>query len=162
MRTHRLLSVVVLAPVVLATLALLCAPSFASKQAPKPKILAQRLVDEVTSKHPEVTSVELAFRSSTGCSTIAASDSKDIGEKCDKDELDPMRTGQPSVEKESYGFDVTLPLHDTAGQIIGTVGLEIKSEPAQQESVVVERAKKIVQEVEAEVPSGATLLKPVD
>jgi len=73
-----------------------------------------------------------------------------------------MRTGQPSVEKESYGFDVTLPLHDTAGQIIGTVGLEIKSEPAQQESVVVERAKKIVQEVEAEVPSGATLLKPVD
>ena len=151
-------------PTVLVTIGLLSTPSFASKRAPtsKPKIFAQRLVEDVLAKHSDITSVELAVQSPAGCSTIAASDPKDIGEKCDKDELDPMRTGKPSVEKESDGFDVTMPLHDTAGQTIGTVGLDIKPEPGQQKSSVVERAKKIVQEVEAQIPSKAKLLEPAD
>jgi hypothetical protein len=147
-----------------ATLGLLSTPSFASKRAPahKPKIVAQKLVEEVASKHLDVTSVELAVRSAEGCSAIAASNSKDIGEKCDKDELEPMRTGKPSVEREGNGFDVTMPLHDASGQIIGTVGLDIKAEPSEKESSVIERAKKIVQEVEAQIPSTAKLLEPAD
>ncbi len=164
MMTRRFVSLVALVPAVLATLGLLSMPSFASKRAPasKPKIFAQRLVEEVASKHPEVAAVELAVRSSAGCSTIAASDSKDIGEKCDEDELGAMRTGEPVIEKENDGFDLTMPLHDTAGRTIGTLGLDIKPEPGQQKSSVVERAKKIVQEVEAQIPSKAKLLEPVE
>ena len=148
----------------LATLGLLSTPSFASKRAPasKPKIFAQRLVEDVLAKHSDIRSVEFAVQSPAGCSTIAASDPKDIGEKCDKDELDPMRTGKPSVEKESDGFDVTMPLHDTAGQIIGAVGMDFKAQPGQQRSGVVERAKKIVQEVEPQIPSRAKLLESTD
>lgn len=143
-----------------ATLGLLSTPSFSSKRgpAPKPKIVAQKLVEEVASKHPDITSVELAGRSAGGCSMIAASNLKDIGEKCDKDELEPIRTGKPSVN----GFDVTMPLHDASGQIIGTVGVVIKAEPSEKESSVIERAKKVVQEIEAQVPSRAKLLEPAD
>jgi hypothetical protein len=162
--TRRFVFLHALVPAFLLTLGLFSPPSFASKrpQAPKQKIVAQRLVEEVLSRHLEVTSLEIAARSPEGCSTIAASDAKDVGEKCDKDEFDPMRTGQPSVEKESDGFDVTLPLHDAAGQIIGTVGMDFKAEPGQHRSSVVEQAKKIVQEVEAQIPAKAKLFEPID
>jgi len=149
---------------VLAILGLLATGSLASKRAPesKPKIFAQRLVEEVLAKHSNITSAELAVRSPEGCSTIASSDPKDVGEKCDQDEVDPLRTGEPFVERESDGFDVTMPLHDTSGQIIGTIGLDFKAEPGQQRSSVVQKAKKILQEVEPQIPSKAKLLELVE
>lgn len=141
---------------------LFSAPSLASKrpQTSKRKIFAQKLVEEAVSKHPEVTAVELAVRDSQQCSTIAASNPKDIGEKCDHDELEAMRTGEPWVEKESEGFDITVPLRDTGGRTIGTVGMDFKLEPGQERSTVVEQARKIVQELEAQIPSKAKLLEP--
>jgi hypothetical protein len=66
------------------------------------------------------------------------------------------------VEKEGDGFDVTMTLRDSTGKIIGTVGMDFKVEPGQPRSSVVKRAKKIVQEVEAQAPSKAKLLEPVD
>jgi hypothetical protein len=162
--TRRFVSLAALVLIVQPALGLLSTPSFASKRTPatKPKIFAQRLVEEVLAKHSDVTSVELAIQSPEGCSTIAASNPKDIGEKCDKDELDPMRTGEPSVEKESDGFDVTMPLHDTSGQIIGTIGIDFKAAPGQQRSSVVQKAKKIMQEAEAQIPRKEKLLEPFD
>jgi hypothetical protein len=160
--TRRLVTLAVVAPIVLAILALLSALSFADKKAPKPKIFAQKLVEEVLAKYSEVTGVEIAVRSPETCSTVAATDPKDVGEKCDKDELDPMRTGQPSVEKERDGFDVTLPLHDAAGQVIGAVGMGFKLKSGQERSTVLEQARQIVQEMEAQIPASAKLLEPVD
>jgi len=148
----------------MAALGLSPAQSFASKRAPasKPKIVAQKLVDEVASKHSEVTAVELSVQMPTGCSTLASSDPKDIGQKCDRDELGAMRTGKAIIEKEKDGFDVTMSLHDIAGEIIGTLGIDIGPEPGQQESTVVERAKKIVQEVEVQIQSKEKLAERVE
>jgi hypothetical protein len=164
MTTRRVVFLGTLVPAVLVTLELLSTPSLASKRprASKHKIFAQRLVEEAIFKRPEVTEVELAVRSSKQCSTIADSELKGVGEKCDNDELEAMRTGEPFVEKESDGFDVTMPLHDSAGKIIGTVGMDFKAEPGQQRSSVVERAKRITQEIEARILSRAKLLEPVD
>jgi len=124
------------------------------------KIFAQQLMDQAISKHPEVTQIELAVPSPRGCSTIAASDPKGIGEKCDRDELEALRSGKPFVEKERAGFDVTLPLHDVAGKLIGTVGMDFKPQPGQQELIVVEQATKIVQELEVQISSQAKLFEP--
>jgi len=148
----------------MAALGLSPAQSFASKRAPasKPKIVAQKLVDEVASKHSEVTAVELSVQMPTGCSTLASSDPKDIGQKCDRDELGAIRTGKAIIEKEKDGFDVTMSLHDIAGEIIGTLGIDIGPEPGQQESTVVERAKKIVQEVEVQIQSKEKLAERVE
>ncbi len=152
------------AATVLITLALLPKPCLASKksQAPKPRTLAQKLVEEAAAKNPEVSEVELAVRSSNACSTIADSAHTGIGEKCDHDEFEAMRTGEPVIEKEKDGFDVTMPLHDMTGNIIGTVGLDFKAEPGQQKSSVAQKAKKIVQEIEAQIPAVTKLSELVD
>jgi hypothetical protein len=154
----------VLVPAALVALGLLSTPRLASKssRASKHRIFAQRLVEEVVSKNPEVRAVELAVRSSKVCSTIAESELKGVGEQCDHDELEVMRTAEPLVEKEGEGFDVTIPLHDSTGKIIGTVGIDFKGEPGQQRSSIVERAKKIVENLEAQIPSQAKLFEPVD
>lgn len=119
------------------------------------------MVEDVLSKHPEIAEVELAVRSAKECSTIAAIDRKAIGEKCD-DELKAIRTGDPVVEQEEDGFDVTLPLHDATRTIIGTLSLDFKGKPRPDGWTVVERAKKIVEEVETQVLSKTKLIERVD
>lgn len=129
------------------------------------KIFAQQLVEEAVAKHPELTGVELASTPPhQQCATIAATEAKEVGEKCDEDEFTAMKTNKPFVEKEKEGgkhvYDITTPLHDAAGKVIGTVGMDFKPEPGQQESKVVELAQQIVRELEAQIPSKAKLFEP--
>jgi hypothetical protein len=118
---------------------------------------AQTLVESTHAHHPETTEIGIAARSSRGCETMASTDRGDIGEKCEKDDLTPMQTGNPFVEKEKDGFDVSLPLHDAQGKMVGTVGIEFKSEPGQTESSVLAQAKTIAAEMETHIPSKAKL-----
>jgi len=159
MKTGRLL-IPTLTLVVAMTLGFSSAQSSASTkpQALKQKVFAQKLVEQALSEHPELREIELAVQSSVRCSTIAASDPKEIGQKCDHDELEAMRTGKPVVEEEE-GFDVTMPLRDVTGKTIGTVGMDFKPTPGQQRSVVVEQARRIVRELETHISSEAKLLE---
>jgi hypothetical protein len=127
------------------------------------KIVAQKVVEEVVARHPEITGLELAAaRSATsGCKTIAATEAKEIGEKCDDDELTAMKSNQPFVEKEEDGFDVTMPLHDLAGAVIGTVGMDFKPEPGQQKEGVIRQAGLIIAEIEKRTTTKAQLFQPV-
>jgi len=136
------------------------------------KIFAQKLVETVVTKHPELSGVELAATPPGGhkCLTIASTETKDllpggrralIGEKCDEDEFAAMRTGKPFAEKEEDGFDITVPLHDATGKLIGAVGMDFKPEPGQQEPGVIERATRITRELEKQIPSKAALFQPV-
>lgn len=143
-------------------------PSFAADSFPNAqvsskgkKIYAQKLVEELTARHSEVTGIEVAATPPEGqhCVTIAATEAKEVGEKCDEDEFSAMRTGKPFVEKEEDGFDITLPIHDPTGEIIGTMGLDFKPQPGQKESEVVERAKQIAKEFEEQVPARARLFE---
>ncbi len=125
------------------------------------KILAQKVVEEVAAKHPEVTGLELAAaRTAAGaCKTIASTDPKDLGEKCDKDEFTALKSNQPFVEKEKDGYDVTIPLHDAAGAVLGTLGLDFKPEPGQQQDAVVRQARVIAAEIEKRIASRAQLFQ---
>jgi hypothetical protein len=73
------------------------------------KIAAQKAADEILAAHPEITSLELAAARSDqeGCKTVAATEAKEIGEKCDNDELTAIKTNRPLVEQEKDEFDVT-------------------------------------------------------
>ena len=127
MMRRRIVFLGTLAPVVFSvTIGLFSTLSLAVKrpQTPKRKIFAQKLVEEAVLEHPNVTSIEMAAQFSHGCSTIAATNPKDIGETCDRDELEAMRTGEPWVEEESDGFDITVPLRDPGRNTIGTVGMD--------------------------------------
>jgi len=148
--------------VFLVTLALIGWASVTAK--PADKIFAQQLVEQAMAKHPEVSGVELSSTPpGKRCVTIASTEAKDLGEKCDNDEFTALKTNKPFVEKEKEGgkevYDITVPLHDAAGKLIGTVGLDFKPEPGQQESKVVELAQQVVREMETQIPSKAKLFE---
>jgi len=123
------------------------------------KIMAQKLVEEVKAAHPEITGLELAAtRTGQGCKTIAATEAKEIGEKCDKDELMATKTNKPFVEKEKDEFDVTLPIHDPAGKVIGTAGMDFKVAGQTKESVT-SQALLIAADLEKRITSKEQLFE---
>jgi len=124
----------------------------------KGRIFAQALVEETVSKHPELVGLELATIPPHGhdCITIAATDAKEMGDKCSSAEVGIIKTGNPTVEKEGDGYDVTLPLH-VSGKTIGIIGMDFKLD--QQESGLVDRAKIIAKEVEDQIPAKSKLFE---
>jgi hypothetical protein len=123
------------------------------------KIFAQKLVEETLAKHPEFDEISISANTGRGCIGIASTDKSDVGEKCEKEDSEPMRTGKPVVEKEKDGFDVSLPLHDAGGTMIGAVGFGFKPAPGQTPGSVTELARKIAAEMELQIPSKAKLFE---
>jgi ligand-binding sensor protein len=157
-RTQRAGLFQVLAFVIVAALVL---PSYVSASTKRPKTQAQSLVEKTLQKHPEVDEVGIAVRTSRGCRTIASTDKSDVGEACEKDDIEPMRTGKPFVERERDGFgDVSVPLRDVQGRVVGSLGVSFKQAPGQTRAKVVEEAEKISKEMAAQIASKAALLKP--
>lgn len=122
--------------------------------------LAQKLVDDAHAKHPEAAEIGIAVIGSKGCSTIASTDKKDVGEKCEAEDSEPIRTGKPHVEKEGKEFDVTLPLRDMSAKIVGSVGIELAPKSGQAEVDVVKQAQDIEKEMEQAIPSKTSLMQP--
>ena len=126
------------------------------------KILAQSVVEKIKAAHPEITGLEVAAARSEkeGCKTIAATEAGEVGQKCDQDELAAMKTNAPFVEQEEKEFDATLPLHDSAGKVIGTAGMDFKVEPGQTKETVTRQAQRIVAELEKRFTSKEQLFQP--
>jgi hypothetical protein len=149
----------------LATLAL--APGIGRAQSAgsgAPETLAQQVVRETVALHRgRIAAVELALVSAKGCSTVAATDSKEVGESCDSDDKRPMRTGEPNVEeptKKDPMYEVTQALHDQSGRLIGAVSMDIQPQPGQDRAGVVAFAATVLHEIEARIPSKDRLLEP--
>ena len=121
-------------------------------------ILAQKLVEATHAQHPEVNELGIAMVTSQGCRSIASTDKSDVGEKCEPEDLQPMHTGKAVVGKENGGFDVSLPLQDSSGNLIGTLGIEFKSAPGQTKASAMQQAEKIAADIKAQIPSKASLL----
>jgi hypothetical protein len=126
-------------------------------------IFAQQVVQEIKAAHPEITGLELAAtKPGKGCQTIAATEAKEIGEKCDKDEWTARNTNRPFVEQEKTEFDVTLPIHDSAGKIIATAGMDFKLKPGRTKETVLREALKIGAELERRLTSESELFRPAE
>jgi len=123
------------------------------------KSFAQKLVEATRMKHAEADEIGISATTRHGCIGIASTDIGDIGEKCEKDDVEAMQTGKPFVEKEKDGFDVSLPLHDSTGKLIGVVGIGFKAAAGQTEASVTEQAHKIASEMEVQIPSKAKLFE---
>jgi hypothetical protein len=125
----------------------------------KGRIFAQALVENTLSKHPGLAGVGLATTppQAHDCVTIADTDVKELGDKCDKGELAVMKSGKSTVEKESDGYDVTLPLH-VGGKTIGIIAMDFKLD--EQEAGLLDRANIVVKEMEAQIPEKSKLFEP--
>jgi len=120
-------------------------------------ILAQTLVEHTLAMHEEATEIGISVRTSRGCRSIASTDSGDIGEKCEREDIAVMRTRKPVAQKESDGFDVTVPLQDAAGGFVGAVGIEFGLKPGQTTASVITQAEAIAKEMASQIPSKASL-----
>ncbi len=123
----------------------------------------QRLVDQFVAGHPELAALELALTSGQGCKTVAASAREDVGEACDADELGPMMTGKAEIEEptdEDPVYDITQALHDAKGNLIGAAGMDLKPTIGSRDQVVV-RAKELLQELEAQIPSKSWITEAI-
>jgi hypothetical protein len=127
----------------------------------KGRTFAQQLVETTATAHPEADEIGISVTTRNGCVGIASTDKSDVGEKCEADDVTPMTTGKPSVGKEEGGYDVSFPLRDKAGTVIGVVGIGFKAAPGQTTASVTELARKIAAEMAAKIPSKATLFTSV-
>lgn len=145
------------------TAAVFASPSLllANQQASRGKTFAQELVAQALANHPEVDEVGIAVRSSGGCRTIASTDKSDLGEACEKDDMAPMQNGKPYVEREKDGYDVSVPLRNTKGKIIGSLGIGLKRAEGQTQAGVIADATKISEEMAARISSKARLFERV-
>ena len=119
------------------------------------KTLAQRLVEELAKKHPELVRIGLHVTppGSSENVIVASNVAAKVGQNSDPEDLQAMKTGRPVVLKEGENFDVTLPLHDAAGKIIGAIGLTLKPAAGEQEGNATRRARAIANELERRIPS---------
>ena len=147
----------ILAKVVICGLTMVC-----SSQAQSGKTQAQQLVDSAVKKNADVVGLEVSATPAgkSTCVTIAATEAKDVGEKCDEDEFAALKTGKPHVEKEADGYDVTAPLHDVSGRLVGTIGIDFKSQAGQTDASILQRTSEILKELEQHIRSKEFLLQP--
>jgi len=144
----------------LGVVALALSPLVSANQTTKKKTFAQTLVEQTLANHPEADEIGIAVQSSRGCRTIASTDKSDIGEACEKDDIAPMRSGKPYVEREKDGFDVSVPLRDAQRKIIGSLGIGLKKAEGQTRHSVVAQATTIAEEIQPLIPSKARLFEP--
>jgi hypothetical protein len=59
-------------------------------------------VNETLAAHPDIMGLEISAASlEKGCSTIASDETLGIGEKCDQDKYEVMKTNKPSIRPKS-------------------------------------------------------------
>ena len=135
--------------------------SGSASASPAGKIYAQRLVDELAARHPELVRIGLHVTPPNRSDNviIACSVPERIGRKSDPEDLEALKAGQPVVLKEGENFDVTLPLHDAAGKTIGAIGLTLKPRPGEQNADAARRARAMAREVEKQIASTGQLFE---
>ena len=133
----------------------------ASASASSSGIYAQRLVDELGARHPELVRIGMHVRPPNKSDNIiiACNVFERIGRKSDPEDLKAMKSGQPVVLKEDGNIDVTLPLHDAAGKAIGAIGLTFKPLPGEQSEGAARRAQAIAHEIEMRIASTSQLFE---
>lgn len=129
---------------------------------PAPKTFAQKLVDELAAKYPGLVRIGLHVTPPRGSENIivASNVPQKIGQRSDPEDLKAMQSRKPVVLKEGDNFDVTLPLHDATGRIIGAIGLAFQPRRGEQELDAVRRARAMAGELERQIPAKAKLFAP--
>lgn len=128
---------------------------------PAAKIYAQQLVEQLAARHPELVRIGMHVTPPGKADNmiIASNVADKVGQKSDPEDLQAMNTGQPVVLKEGKNFDVTLPLHDAAGKIIGAIGLTFRPRAGEKKTDAARRARAMASEAEKRIASTGELFE---
>lgn len=146
-------------PVIAAAACMLIGANAASLAAQARDTLAQKLVAQAMASHPQASEIGISVRSSSGCHSIASSDPGDVGERCESGDLRVIRTHQAHAVKERDGYDVSVPLHDSAGKLIGSLAIEFRLKSERSTVTAIRQAEAISREMAARIASKASLTR---
>lgn len=128
------------------------------------RFYAQKLVEDVRAKHPEVIYLNLRTIPPDRTESFkVASSPPSRGGKSDQADLDAEQ-GKPLVEqiKEApQEFRVLLPLRDASGKIIGNIAMRMKLAQGKTTSDAMKLAERVDHELQSGIPSKAKLFEPV-
>jgi hypothetical protein len=124
------------------------------------KTHAQKLVDEIQSKQPEV--LVLAMRAPPRGSkdiVVLGSTFGRHGKKADADDLKILTAAEPATGVYSNGkrFGVDLPLRDQSGKTIGTMNVGYAFKQGDDTQALVRKAEKLRDDLQKRIPSSETL-----
>jgi len=124
------------------------------------KIVAQRLVNEIMAAHPGLLSAGFHCVPPGGqAQTIVASTLNVIGKPSDpEDILHGATVISPSRKAPKLG--VMLPLHNRSGQEIGSLALQFKYSPGEDQVQYLAQATAIREAVAQQIPDLASLFSP--
>jgi hypothetical protein len=129
------------------------------------KIFAQKMVDDILKKHPEVIILALHVTPPNySDNVIIASNIGRIGKKADEDDMRVIETGKPNLEVNKAGnhFEVELTLQDKAGQTIGAAGVVFNYKAGDDKIKLQKKAEEVQAEMRSQTPTLAKLFQPVD
>ncbi len=127
------------------------------------RFYAQKLVEEVKAKHPELIYLNLRTvpPDRTGSFKVASSPPS-RGGKSDQADIDAEH-GKPLAEEikdAPQEFRVLLPLREQSGKIIGNVALRMKLPSGKTTSDALKLAQTVDRELQKGIPSKAKLFDP--
>jgi hypothetical protein len=127
------------------------------------RFYAQKLVEEVKAKHPELIYLNLrTVPPDRAGSFKVASSPPSRGGKSDQADIDAEH-GKPLVEEikdAPQEFRVLLPLRERSGKIIGNIAARMKLPPGKTTSDALKLAQAVNRELQDAIPSKAKLFDP--
>jgi hypothetical protein len=126
------------------------------------KTHAQKLVDDMLSKHSEI--IVLAMHVTppkAKDNIIVASNFGRIGKKADDDDMKVVSSGEPTVGVYAEGkrYGVELPLRDASSKTIGALSVGFHYKSGDDERALLSKAEKIRDELQKRIPSIENLVE---
>ena len=124
---------------------------------------AQQLVDKTMAAHPEIIILALhATAQGSNIDVILGSTIGRLGTSAAEDDLRVIEKGAINKEVNETGkrFEAEVPLDDRQGKRIGALGVVFNYRQGEDKEALTARALKIRDEIAAQIPSSAALVKP--
>jgi hypothetical protein len=124
------------------------------------KTHAQKLVDDVLSKHTEVIVLAMHVTPPKGKNNIIlASNFGRIGKKADDDDMKVISSGEPiaGVHAQGKRYGVELPLRDSANRTIGALSVGFRYRSGDDEKAFLSKAQRLRDELQKSIPSLESL-----
>jgi hypothetical protein len=126
------------------------------------KTHAQKLVDEVLARHPEVIELAVYATAPNGKNNIIlASNFGRIGKAASDDDLKVISSRDPivGVYAEGNRYGVELPLRDRANKTIGALSVGFRFKSGEAEKPLLAKAEKVRAELQERIPSLEKLVE---
>ena len=122
---------------------------------------AQKIVDEVLARHPEVILMGIHAQPPGHKNVIIASNFGRIGKIGDEDDMEVIRTGvaKQEVPPKADRFEVEFALKDQSGTTIGAAGVVFNYKPGDDRAKLKALADRISAEMTARLPTANSLFQ---